>query len=511
MPTLPRDPPIAGGSLELALQSLLPADATPWQVEVADVFGISLQPASVELSANTNGCLADNSNNHNETTTTNATCTVADVCPPAPFTMITSDICQASSTLNTPVLEVARLQWPSILSSTTNKSVLSPIRESTTISPLVSGTSSQGPFNLVSLEAGEPMKPSTLGTLDLAEIGFYSVECLRTVDPYSVTECVPSPPVVDEFDDIWSNFHLSKTIDDDDIFGDVDFEGILSYIESKEEPENITELTVPVVEAESSQDNKILAFTDHSITPHIQIEQAEPVPFTVMVKSEDLLSQVVLPQPGTSSDYSTPLMMPTTVEDVKIHLDEPIVMPKFNRKRKASELCVPVEELKSETELAPTILMLSEGRAKKTRGRPPVAKRNITTVPVLNTRQQQAPMDDSEYWTTSDCGNVSEADISDLKYRRMRDLNNEASKRCREKRKVKFHELVIERDIELEKNIELRNTLANMQQQVETLKEYFTTNCIAPNVAPALANVDWHQEGLSQEEFRQKYFKPKPE
>lgn len=92
----------------------------------------------------------------------------------------------------------------------------------------------------------------------------------------------------------------------------------------------------------------------------------------------------------------------------------------------------------------------------------------------------------------------------------MRDLNNEASKRCREKRKMKFQDLVNERNIEFEKNSQLREKLESMMQEVEELKEYFTKNCIVSNVAPDLANTEWHQQGLSQEEFRQKYFHPKP-
>jgi len=497
MPMLPRNPP-TGGSLELVLQNLLPEDATPWQEEVADVIGIPLQPRPGEMEANadTSACVADYVNNQQETTTmTNATCTVvADSCPRATFD--TPDMCLASSTLNTPVLEVPRLPWPS-----TTKSVLSPKHKSATKSPLVSGASNSIPLNLIPLESlGEPMKPSSLGALDLHDLGFDNPETLRSVDPYSLTESAATPPVVPGFDDLWDYFSMSSYANFD--LNEVDVDGILSLIEQKEEPEKITELIVPVVSMvlpEASQ--------DHNIKQDIQ---ADPAPFTILVKSEDMPSQVFQSQPGTSSDFS---IMPTTIEEVKV-LDEPIVVPKFSRptrKRKASELCVPKEEHQSETELAPTILMLSEGRAKKTRGRPPLAKREITTVPAVSHKRQQqaATTDDSEY-LTSDLANMSEAEISDLKYRRMRDLNNEASKRCREKRKMKFQDLVNERNIEFEKNSQLREKLESMMQEVEELKEYFTKNCIVSNVAPDLANTEWHQQGLSQEEFRQKYFHPKP-
>lgn len=503
MPMLPRNPP-TGGSLELVLQNLLPEDATPWQEEVADVIGIPLQPRPEEMEANagTSACVADYANNQQETTTmTNATCTVvADFCPTATFN--TPDMCPASSTLNTPVLEVPRLPWPS-----TTKSVLSPKHQSVTKSPLVSGASTNRPFNLIPLESqGEPMKPSTLGALDLHDLGFDNLETLRSVDPYSLTDSAATPPVVHGFDDLWDNFEITGYADFD--LNEVDVEGILSLIEQKEElAENVTELMVPVVPMVLPK-----ASQDHNMKQDVQ---ADPAPFTILVKSEDMPSQVFQPQPGTSFDFPAPSMMPTTIEEVKDKvLDEPIVVPKFNRptrKRKASELCVPKEEHHSETELAPTILMLSEGRVKKTRGRPPLAKREITTVPALNHKcQQKATTDDSES-LTSDFANMSEAEISDLKYRRMRDLNNEASKRCREKRKMKFQELVNERDIEFEKNGQLREKLESMMHEVENLKEYLTKNWIAPNVAPTLANTEWHQQGLSQEEFRRKYFQPKPE
>ena len=66
------------------------------------------------------------------------------------------------------------------------------------------------------------------------------------------------------------------------------------------------------------------ASQDHNIKQDIQ---ADPAPFTILVKSEDMPSQVFQSQPGTSSDFS---IMPTTIEEVKV-LDEPIVVPKFSR------------------------------------------------------------------------------------------------------------------------------------------------------------------------------------
>merc|ERR1712165_543435 len=60
---------------------------------------------------------------------------------------------------------------------------------------------------------------------------------------------------------------------------------------------------------------------------------------------------------------------------------------------------------------------------------------------------------------------LSEVELTSLKYRRMRDLNNEASRKCRENRKKK----AATADQELEKNRQLKATLEKMSIEKDML------------------------------------------
>merc|ERR1712038_1489114 len=64
---------------------------------------------------------------------------------------------------------------------------------------------------------------------------------------------------------------------------------------------------------------------------------------------------------------------------------------------------------------------------------------------------------------------LSEVELTSLKYRRMRDLNNEASRKCRENRKKKAAMADLEMERELEKNRQLKATLEKMSMQKDML------------------------------------------
>merc|ERR1711963_1244415 len=89
------------------------------------------------------------------------------------------------------------------------------------------------------------------------------------------------------------------------------------------------------------------------------------------------------------------------------------------------------------------------------RGRPslPSASRSITPHP-----------------STQGASDLSETEASAQKFRRMRDLNNEASRRCRENRKLKQE--LAERELEelLVINKERRSMVAEMEKQVAEMK-----------------------------------------
>jgi hypothetical protein len=65
---------------------------------------------------------------------------------------------------------------------------------------------------------------------------------------------------------------------------------------------------------------------------------------------------------------------------------------------------------------------------------------------------------------------MSSTDIEQLKYRRMRELNNQASKACRAKRKNKAAEMEEQVAVEEERKMELEARYASMLQQVEELR-----------------------------------------
>lgn len=70
---------------------------------------------------------------------------------------------------------------------------------------------------------------------------------------------------------------------------------------------------------------------------------------------------------------------------------------------------------------------------------------------------------------------ISSAEIDQLRYRRMRDLNNEASKKCREKRKNKVAEAKELVAIEEEKHRELAEQVAALENHITKWKNIFQT------------------------------------
>jgi len=68
------------------------------------------------------------------------------------------------------------------------------------------------------------------------------------------------------------------------------------------------------------------------------------------------------------------------------------------------------------------------------------------------------------------------------KYRRMRDLNNEASKRCRQNRKLKINDLLMEEEELKARNRELNVKFELLQEQVTALKKLFLHRVVNPPV-----------------------------
>ena len=108
-------------------------------------------------------------------------------------------------------------------------------------------------------------------------------------------------------------------------------------------------------------------------------------------------------------------------------------------------------------------------RQKRGRGWPPVPMGRSITLKVMRTRMTIGDKSDHVYTD----GNLTYADISDLRYRWMRDLNNEAWKRCHQNRKKEEDLLNEEFETERKRNIELRSRLTLMENKVRSMKSSY--------------------------------------
>jgi hypothetical protein len=110
--------------------------------------------------------------------------------------------------------------------------------------------------------------------------------------------------------------------------------------------------------------------------------------------------------------------------------------------------------------------------AKRGRGRP------SATVTSASNSSTDHPYTSNNY--DSSTSTLSADELKDMKYRRMRDLNNEASKRCRQNRKRKF-DLILQEEEELrKKNAELRKRCQHMEDLVGQLKKQFIEKITNP-------------------------------
>ncbi len=115
------------------------------------------------------------------------------------------------------------------------------------------------------------------------------------------------------------------------------------------------------------------------------------------------------------------------------------------------------------------------------RGRPPVPLDRPITPRVSRTARKLtlAPADDSDFMYVTSDGYLTEEEMAKMKYRRSRDLNNVASKRCRENRKQRQIQLEQEAEQLQKKNAELRCRLRLLEARVRRVKTYFMTKMVA--------------------------------
>merc|ERR1711994_179524 len=91
----------------------------------------------------------------------------------------------------------------------------------------------------------------------------------------------------------------------------------------------------------------------------------------------------------------------------------------------------------------------------------------------------------------------SSMSTAERRYRRMRDLNNVASQRCRLKRKSKMQNALEELKEEEDKNKELSMKVRILEEQVKALKQHFITKISNPQQRVVLVpspNTVWNAE-----------------
>lgn len=126
------------------------------------------------------------------------------------------------------------------------------------------------------------------------------------------------------------------------------------------------------------------------------------------------------------------------------------------------------------------------------RGRPPRAPGRRITPPVVGGRIVSGG-EDSDYPTDVQ---LTDSEMTELRYRRMRDLNNEASKRCREKRKQKFNEMEKELHMQIQRNTLLQTKLKRIEATLMKVKSYYLTNLVPGQGArPDISQLWCNQEG----------------
>lgn len=122
------------------------------------------------------------------------------------------------------------------------------------------------------------------------------------------------------------------------------------------------------------------------------------------------------------------------------------------------------------------------------RGRPPVPLERPILPPLPRARRGTQP--------ESEDSDLTEQDVANWRYRRSRDLNNVASKRCRENRKRR-HQEAEEEALRLEaRNIELNRRLRALEAKVRKFKEIYMQHILpgGRNINPAYLDVLWSDE-----------------
>jgi len=135
----------------------------------------------------------------------------------------------------------------------------------------------------------------------------------------------------------------------------------------------------------------------------------------------------------------------------------------------------------------------SPSTQKRKRGRPLDFTPRKITAKLPRMRRKSTVNSDSDLsfpglaYQSDSASGLTDEGVSALKYRRMRDLNNEASRRCRENRKTKQGDAEAELDALRQKNITLKQNVHDLESKVSRLKRKFLVSVKQPSREIALA------------------------
>ena len=95
---------------------------------------------------------------------------------------------------------------------------------------------------------------------------------------------------------------------------------------------------------------------------------------------------------------------------------------------------------------------------------------------------------ESEFSHVSDSTDLTDDEVSASKYRRMRDLNNEASRRCRDRRRMKQQKMATELDEQRNKNLILKEKCDILELKTRKIKNYILKSFKNPQLEIAMAH-----------------------
>jgi hypothetical protein len=265
--------------------------------------------------------------------------------------------------------------------------------------------------------------------------------------------------------------------------------------EGREDPEKDEGIDEPSSPLSSSQNSSIGPMVSGQATDQcsqeVSLDQPQPEDF---IDSCDVLRWVIndsdiipnafvttsLPAPATitSGAMGETMTRATTANFITpIKAEEPLAIPGPSFTLTPSPVVVKSELEDSDWE--PDTRLVTPDLSRK-RGRPakPLGSRTITPRPPRPFTAADPYFSDSSVTMTDD-------EVSAQKYRRMRDLNNEASRRCREIRKERSDAAEKEIHNLRLRNMQLKRIVAKMEEKMKVMKRQILANVRNPPTSAA--------------------------